>query len=484
MDMDFAVNLCVRRRFTYPCAEIYGAPAGFYNYGPLGAQLKKCLENEWWNSFIASREDVEGIDGCILTPRQMWKASGHLDAFNDPVVACAKCKVKERADSLIERELGLSVEGKTDDELRGLIKEKELKCPKCGGTLKIEDPFNLMFKTHVGVVSDESTEAYLRPETAQLIFTDYKLAAEAARLKTPFGIGQIGRAFRNEISPRQFVFRCREFTQYELEWFYKECEEPCLDEFKGLKAAVLTAEAQEKGGGQIETKFEEIPFKNSWVAYWAGSYLKWLQSLGLRDLRLREHVEKELSHYSSETWDVEFKFLDWGWKELLGIADRSSYDLKQHAKKSGKKLELNQQGKFLPRVVEPSGGFDRLILALIVQGLEERDEKTVLKLHPAISPVQVAVFPLQKKGLTEKAREVFDELKKDFRAQYDEAGSIGKRYARSDEAGIPYCVTVDYDSLEDGAATVRDRDTGKQVRMPVEQITRLLQNSVEKYSRE
>ncbi len=479
MDMDSVVNLCVRRRFAYPAAEIYDSPAGFYNYGPLGAQLKRELENEWWKSFVSSREDVEGIDGCILTPRQIWKASGHLEAFNDPVVSCAKCKVKERADALIERELGLSVEGATPEELRKLVDDKALRCPKCGGPLKTEDPFNLMFKTHVGVLADESTEAYLRPETAQLIFTDYKIAANAARLKTPFGIAQIGRAFRNEISPRQFVFRCREFTQYELEWFYDD-EKPGLSAFKDLKVLVLDAKTQEKKGKEKEKAFPKIKFKNAWVAYWAGTCVKWLQGLGLKDLRLREHVQKELSHYSSETWDVEFKFLDWGWKELLGVADRSSYDLEQHAKESNKDLALNQEGKVLPRVVEPSGGFDRLILALITQGIGERDQKTVLRLHPRIAPVQVAVFPLQKKGLTEKAREVFELLRKEFRTQYDETGSIGKRYARSDEAGIPYCVTIDYDSLEDGEATVRDRDSGKQVRMPFAQIPQIIRNSIER----
>ncbi|MFA4946732.1 MAG: glycine--tRNA ligase [Candidatus Micrarchaeia archaeon] len=467
--IDSVVNLCARRRFVYPSVELYGAPAGFYDYGPLGVQLKRNVEESWWNRFVRGREDVVGIEACILSPRQVWEASGHLTAFNDPLVECAKCKFRERADALIKQELNLEVEGASVSELDALVKKHALKCPKCKHALSVGEPFNLMFKTHAGVLSDESSEVFLRPETAQGIFTGYKGVALAARKQPPFGIAQVGKSFRNEIAPRQFVFRCREFTQYELEYFY---EGECPFELKDAAVLALPAENQGKESEATETKLSALP-ASGWMRYWLGEYLDWLRSLGLRDLRVRQHVPRELSHYSSDTWDVEFLYGEWGWKELLGVAERGSFDLDCHAKRSGKDLSLSdgEGRKIVPRVIEPSGGLDRLVFALLVQAYSEKpgdgETKTVLSLAPEIAPMRVCVFPLVKKdGVAEKGREVFESLR-GFAVEYDEKGSIGKRYARADEAGTPWCVTVDYQTLEDNTVTLRDRDSAEQERVKI-----------------
>ncbi|OIO28350.1 glycine--tRNA ligase [Candidatus Micrarchaeota archaeon CG_4_10_14_0_2_um_filter_60_11] len=470
--IDSVVNLCARRRVIYPSSELYGSPAGFYNYGPLGAQLKRNVENSWWQRFVRNREDVAGMDGCVLTPRKVWEASGHLAAFNDPLVECKKCKFRERADHLIKQELGAEVEGESLEALRELVKKHSLKCPKCKGELAIGEPFNLMFKTHAGATADESSEAYLRPETAQLIFTDYKTLALAARLQPPFGIAQLGKAFRNEIAPRQFVFRCREFTQYELEYFYND---ECPFEIRDGEVLALTAEDEAAKREAKLTKISTLP-ASKWMQYWLGEYLDWLRGLGLRDLRVRQHVKKELSHYSSDTWDVEFLYAEWGWKELLGIAERGTFDIDSHAKASGKDLSLcdGLGKKFVPRVIEPSGGIDRLLFAILTQAFNEKEEKsekkTVLSLEASIAPTLACVFPLVKKdGIAEKAREAFG-LLKGLAVEYDESGSIGKRYARADEAGTPFCVTVDYQTLEDGTVTLRARDTAKQERVKITEL--------------
>lgn len=467
--IDAVVNLSTRRRFVYPSSELYGAPAGFYNYGPLGVELKRRVESSWWDCFVRSREEVVGIDACILSQREVWEASGHLKAFNDPIVECVKCKLRERADHLIERELGLEVEGAGVEELQKLVAERALACPKCKGVLSVGEPFSLMFKTHAGVLSDESSEAYLRPETAQGIFTDYKTIALAARLQPPFGIAQIGKSFRNEISPRQFVFRCREFTHYELEYFY---DKECPFELRDREALVLTSEGQGKKDAKAAKKKLSALKASGWMKYWLGEYLHWLESIGLKNLRLRQHVKKELSHYSSDTWDIEFEYAEWGWKELLGIAERGSFDIDQHEAQSKKDLSLSdgQGRKIKPRVIEPSGGVDRLILALLVQGYRETDGKTVLSLSPEVAPVRACVFPLVKKdGLFEKGREVFESIRSlgGVLVEFDEKGSIGKRYARADEAGVPWCITIDYDTMKDDTVTLRERDTGRQERVKV-----------------
>lgn len=485
--MDKIVSLCARRGLLFPTAEIYGSLAGFFDYGGYGVELKRNVEQSWWTAFVSSREDVFGMDGAVITSPEVWKASGHLEEFNDPLVECVNCKSKYRLDHLIEEELKLQVDGVTTAELTELLSKHQLKCPKCKGGLQVAQPFNLMFETTVGAVADGKNVAYLRPETAQLIFADFK---HFSRAKLPFGVAQIGRAFRNEISPRNFVFRCREFTQMELEFFiHPEKMDDCTIPNAETQVQVLTADAQEKGAAPEKKSIAELVqrklVKTKWHAYWLAYSLQWLASIGLKldSMRLRQHVKAELSHYSSETWDVEYCY-PWGWKELLGVANRTDFDLARHAKQSGKDLSyLDEESKkkVLPFTIEPSFGLERIILALLADAYREKEEKgekkTILSLHPSVAPVKVAVFPLMKKdGLAENAREVFLSLHPHFACEYDASGSIGKRYARADEIGTPYALTADYDTLKDGTVTLRDRDSTKQKRVPsAEAKTILLQ---------
>ncbi|MEW5955475.1 MAG: glycine--tRNA ligase [Candidatus Micrarchaeota archaeon] len=497
MDAELAnkvINLCQRRGILVPSCEIYGSHAGFFDYGPLGAQLKRNLENNWWNRFVTSREDVVAMDGALVSPRPLWKASGHLDSFNDPLVECRKCGLRTRADHLAEDELKINVDGLSVKHLQDLIHEHKVKCPKCGGELSPIRTFSLMFKTHVGATADEAAEVYLRPETAQLIFANYKLVQFVSRKQLPFGIAQIGKAFRNEIAPRNFVFRCREFSQMEIEYFMhpgKLDDCPLLDAGLLDKKMVFFTQNQAK-----ETKPEKMTLREAldnkvvgtrWHAYWLAASHEWLVSLGLRasKLRLRQHTKDELSHYSSETWDVEYEY-PWGWKELMGIANRTDFDLKQHAKASGKDLSYHDQAtneKVVPFVIEPSLGVDRLLFTLLIDAYNEKGEggevKTILSLSPTVAPVLASVFPLMKKdGLAEKAREVFNALKQEgFACEYDESGSIGRRYARSDEAGTPACITVDYQTLEDNTVTLRDRDSGKQERIAARDLAAALRKT-------
>ncbi len=486
---DKVASLCQRRGFLFANSGIYGAFGGFFDYGPCGVELKKRLESSWWKTFVQSREDLVGIDGSIITNPRVWKASGHVEAFNDPLVECEKCKSRHRADQLVEDELKISVDGLSLDALGSLVSEHKITCPKCKGPLSVARKFNLMFKTHIGAVQNETAAAYLRPETAQLIFADFKAVQQATRKKLPFGLAQIGKAFRNEIAPRNFVFRCREFSQMEIEYFVhpKKLDDcPLLDDaLAQMAAAMLTAKEQEKGK---EAKAETHTFKEAlarkiiktkWHAYWLAASLDWLHALGINpaNLRLREHVKTELSHYSAETWDIEYNY-PWGWKELQGIANRTDFDLKAHMKESGEDLSYfdeESKERVVPHVIEPSIGLDRLFFTVLLDAYSEKGEETgstvVLKLNPSLAPVQVAVFPLMKKdGLAEKAREVFELLRSQFVCEYDDSGSIGKRYARHDEIGTPFCITVDYDSLEKGDVTVRERDTGRQERVLISNL--------------
>ncbi len=486
--LDKTINLCLRRGLLFPNSDVYGGMAGFFDYGHFGVELKRNIESSWWKNFVQDREDIVGLDGAIITHPQVWKASGHADAFNDPLVDCKKCKSRFRADHLVEEELKISVDGLSLEKLQELIGNHKIDCPKCKGELTTARVFNLMFRTHIGPVEDESSIAYLRPETAQLIFTDFKIVQAASRKPLPFGIAQIGKAFRNEIAPRNFVFRCREFSQMEIEFFIhpakiNEC--PLLSaEHRELEAFFFTSEMQEKKLPHEKKKMgnalEQGIIKTQWHAYWIAESLKWFKSLGIRleNLRVRQHVPTELSHYSSETWDLEYNY-PWGWKELQGIANRTDFDLKQHAKFSGKDLcyfDAQTNEKVVPFVIEPSTGLDRAFLTVLLDAFEEREGKEgsaiVLHLSPALAPVKVAIFPLMKKdGLAQKAREVFELLRREFACEYDEAGSIGKRYARHDEIGTPVCITVDYETIEEGTAkgtvTVRDRDSGKQERVKI-----------------
>lgn len=453
--MEQIVALAKSRGFIFPGSEIYGGLANTWDYGPLGAEMKSNVKKVWWKKFIQENPHNVGLDSAILMNRQVWVASGHVGTFNDPMVDCKSCKARHRADKIIEDALeqkGIDkvVDGLSFTEMESLMKEYDVRCTECGSNdFTSVRQFNLMFKTHQGVTEDATNEVYLRPETAQGIFVNFKNVQRTMRKKLPFGIGQIGKSFRNEITPGNFTFRTREFEQMELEFF---CEP----------------------GTDME-----------WFAYWRNFCYNWLLSLGMKEenLRLRDHDKEQLSHYSTATTDVEYLF-PFGWGELLGVADRTDYDLKQHAEHAKENFSVSEEGKdpFVPYCIEPSIGVDRLMLALLADAYEEQeikegDVRTVLHLHPAIAPFKAAIFPLQKK-LADKARDIFAGLSKEFRVDYDDAGSIGKRYRRHDEIGTPFCITVDFDTEQDGCVTIRDRDLMEQTRVPVQELSAWLRERV------
>jgi glycyl-tRNA synthetase len=457
--MDKIVSLAKSRGFIFPGSEIYGGLANTWDYGPLGVELKNNVKKAWWKKFIQESPYNVGVDTAILMNPEVWVASGHVGGFNDPLMDCKKCKARFRADKLIEDYLDkqenkeeIIVDAWSKEEMENYIKEKGIKCPECG-EMDFTDirQFNLMFKTYQGVVEDSQSEIYLRPETAQGIFVNFKTVQRTSRKKIPFGIGQIGKSFRNEITPGNFTFRTREFEQMELEFFCEPGED--------LK----------------------------WFEYWKDFCKNWLLSLNMKEdnFRLREHSKEELSHYSNATTDIEYKF-PFGWGELWGIADRTDFDLKQHMDHSGTDLRYQDpvtNEKYIPYCIEPSLGVDRVALAFLVDAYEEEKledgtERTVLKLHPALAPFKAAVFPLSKK-LREQAEMVYTKLSKKFMIDYDESGSIGKRYRRHDEIGTPYCITVDFDTLEDNCVTVRDRDTMEQVRIKIDELENYINKKVE-----
>ena len=420
---DQVVNLCKRRGFVYQSAEIYGGFRSTYDYGPLGVLLLRNVKDAWWRAMVQVRDDVVGLDASILSPPQVWEASGHLANFTDPLVDCKNCHARHRLDKLEDPEL----------------------CPTCGKRGQFTEPrdFNLMFKTQAGPVADSGAVAYLRPETAQGMFINFKNVIDTVRVRPPFGIAQVGKSFRNEITPGNFVFRTREFEQMEMEFF------------------VPPSDAEQ------------------WYEYWCQERFNWYLSLGMPEqlLRLRPHGEDELSHYSSGTSDVEFYF-PWGWDELEGIANRGDFDLTQHQNHSGERLEWFDQAsgeRWLPHVIEPAAGATRTAFAFLIAAYAEEEvrgeKRVVLRLHPRLAPYKVAVLPLSKKAeLTGPARELALRLKQRWICDYDETQSIGKRYRRQDELGTPLCVTFDFDSLQDDAVTIRDRDSMEQVRVPLDQV--------------
>ena len=485
------VNLCKRRGFVFPSCEIYGGFSGFYDYGPLGAEMKKNLKDDWWERFVRQRDDVVGIDACTINPQKVWKASGHVEGFTDPLIECKSCSFRVRADHLIEEKLNMNVDGLPLERINEIIRKHNLTCPKCGGEFTQVRKFNLMFKTFVGAIEDEAHLAYLRPETAQLIFTNFKLVAETMRLKLPFGIAQIGRVFRNEISPRDFLFRMREFEQMEIEYFIhpekiNDC--PYLSkEILNFEINIYSIEMQKNREGHRKMRLGEAiekgMIKSGWHAYWLYEVVKWFLDLGIKkeNLRLRQHLPEERSHYALDTWDVEYLF-PFGWKEIHGIANRGDYDLRQHMKFSGEDLRYydeEKKEKILPYVIEPSQGVDRAFLAFLIDAYHEEKDRVVLKLHPKLAPIKVGVFPLvSKDNLPEKAREVYNMLRKRFVAFYDEKGSIGRRYARQDEIGTPFCITIDYQTLEDDTVTIRERDSKEQVRARIEKLENILEGLI------
>ena len=438
--MEKIVNLCKGRGYVYPGSEIYGGLANSWDYGPLGVEFKNNVKRAWWKKFVQESPYNVGLDAAILMNPQTWVASGHVGGFSDPLMDCKECKARFRADKLIEEEGGVSADGWTDQQMKDFIEEKNIKCPKCGKHNFTDiRKFNLMFKTFQGVTEDAKSELYLRPETAQGIFVNFKNVQRTTRKKIPFGIAQVGKSFRNEITPGNFIFRTREFEQMELEFFCKP-------------------------GEDLE-----------WFKYWKDYCKNFLLSLGIpeENIRMRDHSPEELSHYSNATTDIEFMF-PFGWGELWGIADRTDFDLKQHSNHSGEPMDYLDpvtNERYVPYCIEPSLGADRVALAFLVDAYDEEeigegDVRTVMRLHPALAPMKAAILPLSKK-LSEQATAVYTELSKYFLCDYDEAGSIGKRYRRQDEIGTPFCITVDFDTEADQSVTVRDRDTMEQIRMPI-----------------
>ncbi|HZK39225.1 MAG TPA: glycine--tRNA ligase [Clostridia bacterium] len=442
--METIVSMCKSRGFVYAGSEIYGGLSNTWDYGPLGVEFKNNVKRAWWQKFVQECPYNVGLDSAILMNPQTWVASGHVGGFSDPLVDCKDCKTRHRADKLIE-DTGVNPAGWSFDEMAKHLTDNKIACPNCGKSNFTDiRKFNLMFKTFQGVTEDSQSELFLRPETAQGIFVNFANIQRTTRRKIPFGVCQIGKSFRNEITPGNFIFRTREFEQMELQFFCKP-------------------------GTEVE-----------WFDYWKNFCKEWLLSLGLKDenLRLRDHTAKELSHYSDATTDFEFLF-PFGWGELWGVASRRDFDLTQHQNASGKSLEYFDQEsgeRYLPFVVEPSLGADRVALAFLCEAYDEEivdeakgDKRIVLRLHPALAPIKVAVLPLSKK-LGEEARKVYAMLAKKYMAEYDDTGSIGKRYRRQDEIGTPLCVTFDFDSLEDDSVTVRDRDTMEQIRLPISEL--------------
>ena len=453
--MDKIVALCKGRGFVYPGSEIYGGLANTWDYGPLGVELKNNIKNAWRKKFIQENRLNVGLDSAILMNPQTWVASGHLGSFSDPLMDCRECKTRHRADNLIEDFDGTNVAGWSNEQMMDYIKDKSIPCPNCGKhNFTGIRQFNLMFKTFQGITEDTKSELYLRPETAQGIFVNFANIQRTTRKKIPFGVAQVGKSFRNEITPGNFIFRVREFEQMELEFFCKP-----------------------------DTDLE-------WFDYWRSFCKNFLLSLNIKEenLRLRDHSKEELSFYSKATTDFEYLF-PFGWGELWGIADRTDYDLTQHINTSGKTLDYfdpETNERYVPYVIEPSLGVERLFLTVVTEAYDEEnigtedkpDVRTVMRFHPALAPFKACVLPLSKK-LSEQAGEVYDMLAKNFNVDYDEAGSIGKRYRRQDEIGTPFCVTFDFDSLEDGCVTIRDRDTMAQERVKIDELTAYIAKKIE-----
>ncbi|MCH7738397.1 MAG: glycine--tRNA ligase [Chloroflexi bacterium] len=448
--MDKMMSLSKRRGFMFQSSEIYGGLGSTWDYGPLGVELKRNVKEAWWRLVITERDDMVGLDAAILMHPKVWEASGHVENFSDPLVECKVCNSRFRQDHLLE-ETGVDPES---PEAAAAL--KELRCSNCGGELGEPRRFNLMFKTFMGPVEDTANEVFLRPETAQGIFVNFKNVLDSTRKKLPFGIGQIGKSFRNEITPGNFTFRTREFEQMEAEFFVK----PGTDE--------------------------------EWLDHWVKARFQWYIDLGIRqeNLRLRKHGDDELAHYAKDCYDVEYRF-PWGWAELEGIANRGDFDLRQHQEHSGQDMtyfdesaEEGEEKRYLPYVIEPSGGVDRATLAFWLDAYDEEPDgdgiRVVSHIHRDLAPVTVAALPLSRNDkLLPTARRVYDVLRKHFRTQYDDAQSIGRRYRRQDEIGTPYCVTIDFETIDDDQVTIRDRDTMHQSRVPVPELVDILKDKLE-----
>jgi len=451
--MQKIVSLCKRRGFVFPNSEIYGGIAGFYDYGPLGVELKNNIKKEWWREMVSSRDNVVGIDGAIITHPKVWEASGHIQGFTDPLVDCKKCHKRFRADHLVE-ELEIKETGAVGEELLEKLAKalKEVKCPECGGELTEPRRFNLLLEASLGVVEKEKRKVYLRGEACQNIYLNYENVLNTARMKIPFGIAQIGKAFRNEITPKNFLYRQREFEQWDLQWFCKPTE------------------------------------MEKWYEFWKEERMKWYKGLvnHKEKVRFRQHEKDELAHYAKVAFDIEFE-MPFGWKEWEGIHWRGNWDLSRHGKFSGKDFTYKDPEtgeEFLPQIVETSGGVDRTFLFLLLDAYHEEEVKgekrVVLKLRPDLAPIKVAVFPLlaNKPKLVKKAREVYETLKPEFPTAWDDRGNIGKRYYSQDETGTPFTCTIDFESLKQDDLTIRDRDTMKQERLKINELIKVLKEKL------
>ncbi|NLJ65654.1 MAG: glycine--tRNA ligase [Christensenellaceae bacterium] len=457
LTMDKLVALCKGRGFIYAGSELYGGLANTWDYGPLGVELKNNVKKAWWKKFVQESETNVGIDAAILMNREVWVASGHVGTFNDPLIDCKACKERFRADNMVEdwakkNNISVRADIMSDDDLSDYIAENNIPCPSCGKSdFTRVRKFNLMFKTHQGVTEESAAELFLRPETAQGIFVNFKNVLRTTRRKLPMGIGQIGKSFRNEITPGNFIFRTREFEQMELQFFCKP-------------------------GDDMQ-----------WFDYWRNFCREWLLKLGVKEdrLRIRDHSKEELSHYSKATSDFEYLF-PFGWGELWGVANRTDYDLTAHQNHSGVNQEYVDpitNERYIPYVIEPSLGVDRMLLVFLCNAYEEEqlddnDSRTVMRFHPALAPYKACVLPLQKNKLGDKAREVRNLLAPYFMVDYDESGSIGRRYRRQDEIGTPFCITVDFDTLEDDTVTVRDRDSMQQERIKIDALKEYIEERI------
>ncbi len=447
------VGFLKEQGYVFQGSEIYGGLANAWDYGPLGVELKNNIKQAWWNKFVKQNKYNVGLDSAILMNREVWVASGHIASFSDPLIDCKKCKARHRADKLVEEHSkgAISGDGMSNEALLEYLNTNNVVCPSCGALDYTEiRKFNLMFKTHQGVIEEAKNEVYLRPETAQGIFVNFKNVQRTTRKKVPFGIGQIGKSFRNEITPGNFIFRTREFEQMELEFFCKP-------------------------GTEID-----------WFNYWRGYCMDFLKLIGVdgNKLRYRDHEQEELSFYSNATTDIEFEF-PWGFGELWGIASRTSYDLNAHQNHSKANLEYldpEDNSKYIPYVVEPSVGVERMLLSVLFSAYDEeeteKDKRIVLRLHPALAPYKAAVLPLIKKNHADKANEIYDELVKSFSCVYDESANIGKRYRRQDAIGTPFCITVDDNTLENNVVTIRNRDTMEQISLPVDEVAAYIEKQI------
>lgn len=494
LNLEELATFCKKKGFVFQAAEIYGGFAGFFDFGPLGVELKNNLKQLYWREFVHRRDDLVGQDGSIITNPKVWEASGHVATFGDMLLTTKDTKTKLRADHFIEDELNIAGDALGPKEIEDLIVKNNLKYNGEDFELPIQF-FSGMLQTQIGADVTKQSKAYLRPETAQSIFPNFKSVAETSRQTLPFGITQIGKAYRNEISPRDFVFRCREFEQIEMEYFFNPEVETELftKELQELKVQVLLAETQDNGKSDMVEKtlgqLVEENRINQIHAYWLGTFFNFFnKSVGLswENLRIREHTKTELSHYSQATMDIDYKY-SMGYKEMMGLAYRGNYDLSKHQEYSKTKMEVfdeSTKSKVIPHVIEPSFGVERFMMAVIYEAYTDDQERgnVVLSVKPSLAPYKVAVLPLVKKDpIGPKAKEIYDELiEEDIQAFYDESGSVGKRYARQDEIGTPYCITIDYETIEEGenkgTVTIRDRDSTNQVRVKVEEVSQIIRN--------